>query len=409
MLISNSAALYMVANLTTSAFVFFRNIFFMHSLGHSDLGQIAMIQTIVVAVGFIQLGIINGGYRLYAGADSSSSAHVNNTVMTSLIVLSLLLLTVIALLQFFDELEFANVQAQSLWIGCIIGVATLGSNWVNNIFIAHEKLSQLSFVNLSAAMASFLIALTPAVDKLQLIMLALLFQPICILVLSMAVNAQTRPRIYIEGKLTRELIKVGFGSYCAMIVTMGNLQLERWFIIVNLGSEDMGRYYLTVVYSTVFTLIPISLLNLFFPKMVKAFDRKDKQAFNKYTRDHLLAISIYLGLVCLLTLAFLPWMLENILPSYLGQQHLIYYILPGLIVFVMFDNVVLILQSAKKMVNILSFAVIALVLNFIALTYGVKNEILSLEFIALFKTLSIIISASLIVAHLYVFRKDILF
>lgn len=380
----------------------------MHSLGHGDLGQIAMIQTIVVAVGFIQLGMINGGYRLYAGADLSSCAQVNNTVMTNLIVLTALLLPTVSMLQLFVGLDFANVEAKSLWIGCLIGAVSMGSNWVTNIFIAHGKLSLLSFINLSAALASFLISLAPVIDKLQMAMLALFFQPICILVLSMAVNVQTRPSISLEGNLTREIIRVGFASYCAMIVTLTNLQIERWFIIVNLGSEAMGKYYLTIVYSTVFTLIPISLSNLFYPRMVKAFDKHDKHAFDNYTRAHLLSIIIYVSLACLLTWAFMPWMLEKYLTQYVEQQHLVYYVLPGLIAFVMFDNVVLILQSAKKMLNIFSFALIALVLNFAALAYAVKYDVLSLDFIASIKTLSIIISASLIATNLYFGRNKIL-
>lgn len=380
----------------------------MRTLDHGDLGQIAMLQTIVVVVGFIQLGLINGGYRLYTGADSSSGAQINNIVMTNIASVGVLLLPAVSMLHFLGGISIPNISTETLLFGCVIGVATMGATWVNNTLIAQARLGTASVVNLCASATSLLVTLAPGHDKFELALVALLLQPICALVLTLVIHAPSRPSIAVDATLTRKIIEIGFAPYCAAFIALANLQVERWFIVVKLGSEVMGMYYLTIVYSTIFTLVPISLLNLFYPKMVIAFDTRDKSCFDSLMRKHLLLICCYVGFVVVITCIFLSWTLENFLQKYAGQQSLVYLALPGLIAYVLFDNIVLVLQSAKKMLNILLFALIALVLNAIALALASAYDTLTLELAAIFKSLSFILAAIVIAADLYIRRRRLL-
>lgn len=380
----------------------------MRTLDHGDLGQVAMLQTIVVVVGFIQLGLINGGYRLYAGADSSSGAQINNTVMTNIASISVLLLPAVSMLHFLGGIRIPNIETETLLIGCVIGVATMGATWVNNTLIAQARLGISSAVNLCASATSLFVALAPGSDKLEMALLALLLQPICVLVLTMVIHAPSRPSIAVDATLTRKIIEIGFAPYCAAIVALTNFQIERWFIVVELGTEAMGVYYLTIFYSTIFTLVPISLLNLFYPKTVSAFDQRDRIHFDSLTRKHLMAILSYLCVAVILTYALVPWTLENYLKKYAGQQSLVYLALPGMIAYVLFDNVALILQSAKKMLDIFLFSLIALVMNVVALACASKYDTLTLELAATLKSLSFIIAAIVIAADLYIRRRRLL-
>lgn len=404
----NSAAFYVIANVVVSAIGFLRNILFMRTLEPGDLGQVAMLQTIVVVVGFIQLGLINGGYRLYVGADSSSGAQINNIVMTNIASIGMLLLPAVSFWYFIGGIHIPNIATQTLLFACVIGLATMGATWVNNTLIASARLGTSSAVNLCASAASLFVALAPGSEKLLLALIALLLQPICVLIMTLVIHAPSRPRIAVDATLTRKIIKIGFAPYCAAIVALTNFQIERWFIVVKLGSDAMGMYYLTVVYSTIFTLVPISLLNLFYPKTVSAFDRRDKAHFDSLIRKHLLVICSYIGLTVVLTFALLSWVLDNYLKTYAGQQSLVYLALPGLIAYALFDNLALILQSAKKMLNIFLFALIALALNIVALAWASASDALTLDLAATFKSLSFIVAAIVIAADLYIRRRRLL-
>lgn len=380
----------------------------MRTLDHGDLGQIAMLQTIVVVVGFVQLGLLNGGYRLYAGADSSSGAQINNTVMTNLVALSLLLLSAVLLSHFIGGISIPNVDSKTLLIGCLIGVATLGATWLNNTLIAQAKLGVSSVVNLSASAISLLVAVAPGPGKFEMALLAFFLQPVCILVLTLLIHPPSRPSFAVDRNLTRNIIEIGFAPYCAAIVALTNFQIERWFIVAELGGEAVGIYYLAIIYWTIFTLVPTSLLNLFYPKTVSAFDRLDKPHFNSLTRKHLTVMVVYLGLAIIVTCALLSWTLEHYLKSYIGQERLVYLILPGLIAYVLFDNIVLILQSAKKMLSIFLFAIIALGLNVVALVWATVSDILTLELAATLKSLSFVVAAIVVATDLYIRRRRLL-
>lgn len=380
----------------------------MRTLELGDLGQIAMLQTIVVVVGFVQLGLINGGYRLYAGADSSSGSQINNAVMTNLASLSLLLLSAVLMLQFIGGFSIPNVESETLLIGCFIGVAMMGATWVNNTLIAQGKLGISSVVNLSASATSLLVAIAPGPDKYEMALLAIILQPICLFVLALVIHPPSRPSIAVDGKLTRRIIEIGFAPYCAGIVALTNFQIERWFIVAELGGEAVGKYYLSIVYWTIFSLVPISLLNLFYPKTVSAYDRRDKQLFNTLVRKHMYVLLSYIVTAVILTYAFLPWALESYLKYYSEQKKIVYLIMPGLIAYVLFDNVVLILQSAKKMTNIFLFTIIALGLNFLMLVWLSASNFFTLELVAALKSVSFVVAAVVIVADIYIRRGRLL-
>jgi hypothetical protein len=63
---SKSNYLYLLVSVLVSALGLGRNFIFMGYLDLASIGQIAFMQTIVMLVGFVQLGLINGGYRIYA-------------------------------------------------------------------------------------------------------------------------------------------------------------------------------------------------------------------------------------------------------------------------------------------------------------------------------------------------------
>jgi O-antigen/teichoic acid export membrane protein len=400
----NSAAIYVLVNVAASAVTFSRNILFMRNLDHGDLGEVAIIQTIVVIVGFFQFGLINGGYRLFVGADPTVAAQINNTITTNLGGLSLLFLPVISMLQSLGEIGVKNIQNETLLIGSVIGVATMWANWLNNTLIAKFNLTVSASINLCSIVLSLVVVLLSEPGRLEAAFLAMLVQPVCAIIVTLTFNDSLRPRISINRKLTRKIIVLGFAPYCAGIITLMNLQLERWFIVSELGAEAMGKYYLTIIYSSVFMLVPLSLLNLFYPKAATAFELRDKNLFKYLVQKHRLVLVIYLCIASVVTFSFLPWSLKTYLNKYAGQQNLVYLVLPGLIAIVLFDNVALILQSSKKMFNIFLFTLVSIALNCSLLMWATAVGNLTLEFAATIKSLSCVIAALAVTIVVYLRR-----
>lgn len=407
-LLLNASVLYITANVAVSALGFLRNLYFMRSMGHGDLGQIAMLQTIVVVVGFLQLGMINGGYRLYAGADVAMSHRINNTVMTCFLMLTLAVLPTLLFLEYLIKLEISNIETETLLLGFIIGFATLASTWVNNTLIAKGQLRLSSAVNFIAATASLGFVLIPEAIDLHQAFLAFLIQPLGVLVLTLIFHQPSRPLPSADTGLIKEIMALGFAPFCAGVVALINFQVERWFIVSHLGAEAMGAYYLTIVYSAVFTLIPVSLLNLFYPRTVNAYEQKNRSLFLTLTRQHLVVLLSYLLLTIGLTIVFLPLVLSHYLKSFNGLEHLVFYSLPGLVAYSMFDNIALILQSAKKMLNIFLFALLALTFNLLALAWAMHSNSLTLELSAAIKSTSFIAAALIIAIDLFLRREKLL-
>lgn len=407
-LLLNPSVLYVTANVAVSALGFLRNLYFMRSMSYSDLGQIAMLQTIVVVVGFLQLGMINGGYRLYASADLTMSHQINNTVMTCFLALALALLPTLLFLQYLLEFKISNIETETLLLGFIIGFATLTSTWVNNTLIAKGRLRVSSAINFSAATLSLGFVLIPEALDLHQAFSAFLIQPLAVLVLALIIHQPSRPYPSVDSGLIKEIIALGFAPFSAGIVVLLNFQVERWFIVSYMGAEAMGAYYLTIVYSTVFTLIPVSLLNLFYPKTVNAYEQRDRPLFLTLTRQHLVVLLGYLLLTVCITLLFLPPVLNHYLQSFKGLEHLVFFSLPGLVAYSMFDNIALVLHSVKKLLNLFLFAILALTFNVLALAWAVHSDLLTLELSAAIKSISFIAAALIIAIDLFLRREKLL-
>lgn len=380
----------------------------MRAMNHSDLGQIAMLQTIVVVVGFLQLGMINGGYRLYAGADSALSHRINNTVMTCFLTLASALLPALLFLQYLFKVEISNIETETLLMGFIIGFATLASTWVNNTLIAKGRLGVSSAVNFTAATLSLGFVLIPDTLELHQAFIAFLIQPLSVLVLALIIHQPSRPRSSLDGGLIKEIVVLGFAPFCAGVVTLANFQIDRWFIITELGSESMGFYYLTIVYSTVFILIPVSMMNLFYPRTIKAYEARNKAIFFNLKKQHLNLLIAYVVLTIIITFCLLETIIESYLPSYLGFENLVFLSLPGLIALALFDNIALVLQAAKKMFNILVFSLSCLLLNTLLLIYLVNADKLSLETASLAKSTSYVLAYLLVLSDLRLKKKSII-
>ena len=397
--------LYIGASVLVSAIGFGRNLFFLKALGLGDIGQVALMQSIAIMVGFSQFGLINGGYRIYAVGNTDQNVGINNTLFTFFAALTVLLL----LLAAGGGLDIGGqaVHRETLLIGLAAGIATLGSTWINNMLIAQGKLSESNLINLAAVSLSFLIGAMSKSFGLWAALVSMLIQPLGVVVVTLALRPEIRPtRFQFEWLLLKRILKLGLIPFIAGIFALLNLQVERWAITVVLGTEALGRYYIVLLYATAFALIPVSLNSVYFPRTIKAFEERRIGDFVALFKRYLIDLISYLICIIVVTIILLPSLLNHYFDKYAGSESLIYLAIPGLVALILCNPASLVFNSAKNLRPLLIYGALSLGLNSAALYFLYIFNMFSLEMVAVAKSFSDILSFIYFFSMLMMFRNN---
>lgn len=109
----------------------------MRVLDLKELGIISLVQTIFMFVGLLQMGLLNGGYRIVSLGKNDELEKTNNSIYSYLAILlplGILFCILSTLLNWIDELSFIL-----LIIAVIFGIFTLLNNWIHNALIGEQK------------------------------------------------------------------------------------------------------------------------------------------------------------------------------------------------------------------------------------------------------------------------------
>jgi O-antigen/teichoic acid export membrane protein len=231
----------------------------MDVLSKKDLGYIAIFQSIIVVIGFLQIGSITGGYRLVSFSKERYKS-ANDTVITFLIFL----LSVTSLIVF----AYSLITSWNwfLILGIFVGIASLLTNWWSNLHIALGRNKLLSILTFSSILISLLFIPILYYNPLYGAISLLAFQPISFIFLSYIFNKDFRFKISLKSIIYFKLItKYGFVPFFVGILYYVNQQAERWIIGYSLGIESLGEYYLVFLFSTIFLLRFCGVWRLFCP------------------------------------------------------------------------------------------------------------------------------------------------
>lgn len=355
-----SRYIYVVLNTVIGLVAFGRNLIFLRVFGAADVGQIALMQTIVMLVGFTQAGLINGAFILWATGDRKLNAEMANVLFAG--KFALVVLGALVLLTLGPGVLAPALAAETLMIGFAAGVATLGANWMNNALVADQRLKQSSLINaaaISVSMATGLLTLHLA--DLRLALLAIMLQPLIVAIGSLATNKGARPsslRPRIE--VIKKMLSVGLRPYLGSLSILALFQVERWSIVAVLGTEALGRYFIVLLYLSFFTLVPVALMNISFPRATQALNVGDDQLFRQIRQRHAIELAAYSGLALILKVALLHSILTLLLPQYAGEEPLIYIAFLAGVIVVIQDTSVLVLYSIARTGPILVGGVLSL-------------------------------------------------
>jgi len=376
----------------------------MSYLDLASVGQIAFMQTIIMLVGFIQIGLINGGYRIYASGKPNKN-KVNDVVLIYLG--GLFVLATLLLLSFKSYWSYLDIEFDVALIGMIAGFFTLFSTWFSNTLIANQKLIMSSLINLSAALVSFFLVFVFIKYDLYILLIAIAAQPLIILISALVLNPNLRLRsLRFDLKIFKNIFALGITPFIVGLFLLAIYQVERWTIVGQLGSESIGRYYLVLIFTSIFTLLPASLNNLYYPRLILAFEGQEKILCQSILKRYFFELIIYLLMAVLTTLLFMPFFIEKFLPNYLETLDLVLISLPGLTFLVLSDVATLFFLAANQLKHIF-YSGIAMFFIYVSLIFMfISTDLFSLHAVTYIRSFAFFAGFSLLFLQFFYISKS---
>lgn len=353
---------YVLMTTLVSLLTFSRNLLFMKTLNLADLGQLAIMQTLVMLVGFVQLGLINGAYIQYSAHDASVNRRIVDMLGSSMLLLipfGIGMYALIATSNTFHQI----IELQTLAFGLAAGLATLTSTWLNNALVADSLLGTSNRVNLGAVLLSLLLAIFSRHLGLTLALISIMVQPILVVLLVLIIRPELRPqKLYFDRSTFMLVIRLGATPFLGGLAALAMTQVERWTIAIELGSTVLGQFYPVIMFTTFFTLIPAALLNVHFPQAKRAHAAGEFEQFKKIARMHVRDIAVYFLITAIALVLLAPKVVAYLLPGDADATYLLYWALPGLFLYNLRDSASLVLFSTSKIKPLLATSATTLIL-----------------------------------------------
>ncbi len=327
----NDRTLFVLVNVIVNMIFLVRSYITMRVLGYSDLGLVALLQTIILLVGALQFGIVNGGYRLLCSEPGDGARHINNFFYSFMAVLAVLCLGVgVFTAAMSREAEYALVVGGAM----VAGILTVVKTWLTNYLIAKIMLRRLNRITLISAALSMAPLSIVGSSPLLACAGSIILQPLVFVVYLLIVEKDLRPtEVALSVPLLRRVLSAGFLVYLTGVFIVANSQIERWSIVTYLGLAGLGRFYLALLFLNIYTLIPSSLDAIFLPKIIQDYVKQDFRGLQADLRrffylalGYAIAVTVGVALLSHLIIGLL-------LPRYLDDLHFVYLVLPGAVLF----------------------------------------------------------------------------
>ena len=375
---------YIVINLLVSSFGFIRAFFMMRELSLVELGLISILQTLIMLMSFSQLGLINGAYRMYCEKVFTNKNAINDTVHSYVFIICLIFIPVLIFLNIFN---FINIDYNLIFFGLIVGLLSIFNNWINNIFIAIQQLENLNHLNFWSAIISLLFALMIPFYGYYFAVISIISSPIFYFFYAYYKYPELRPKSFnFDLIILNKILSYGFIPFLAGIFGLLNIQIEIWSISFFLDLENLGKFYLPILITSLFFLVPSSINSLYFPTAVKYFTSGEKILFFIFIKRYYLIIIIYSLIVSLLIIFLFKPIVLLLFPVHVDSIIYVYIIMPGLIFKLLAEPIWLVFNSAVTLRPIFWANIISLILTFFGVVYLYYFEIFNLFNISILKS-----------------------
>ena len=353
----NQSISFITINIIVAFLGFVRSFAFIKFFDFNELGIITLVSTGAMLISFFQIGLINGGYRIIALQDKTSNEKVNNVIFSYIGILYLILLVLSAINLFLKI--YSNTSIILLVI--TIGIFSLVTNWLTNTLIGAREYKRLNLANIISSLVSLGSLILAYYFGLIGALFSLLLQPLFFVFIVFIIDRKEIPTSFdLDFKYIKYILKYGFIPFLSGIFFLLYQQIERWSVNYYLGPDAIGKMYLVFLTTTLWLLIPTSILNLFYPKAIKLYNDNEFLKFDKIIKQNLVIIILYCITTSLIIITFLEPIVRIIFPKHQPYFYLVILALPGYIFRSLCDPISLYLNSIVKMKPILSSDIISL-------------------------------------------------
>lgn len=376
----SSSAVFVVVNIIVAFTGFLRSFIFIKFLNLEQLGAITMVNTVAASLSLFQFGLINGGYRIIALGKKEEIEKTNNLIFSFISVISITLFIIAYLFNDFGLFESKLI----LFISMIIGVLMLINNWITNFLIGSQELRRLNIANIVSVLLSIFSLVAIYIDTFYGALTSLLIQPLVFLLISFSKKIRVT-KFYLDVKYFKYILSFGFIPFLAGIFFLLYSQIERWTISSYLGNQELGKLYLFYLILTVSSLIPNSILNVYFPKAIKFYNDSDIVNFNRCISSNLKINILYCVTIVIGILLLLRPIVDIVFPIHLNYLYLIYFAIPGIVSKILTDPFALFFNSVIKLQPIFKSDLFSFLIYIICLVVWIfLFDINVLSFIILF-------------------------
>lgn len=378
---------YIIVNVGLSAVSFLRSFVFMRYLDLKELGIISLVQTIFMFIGLLQMGLLNGGYRIVSLGKQDEMEKTNNTIYSYIALLLPIGVVFCLLSSFFNWIK--DLTLILLLISVVFGIFTLLNNWCQNMLIGEQKLKEVNLANIVSNLLSVTMLPLAFVYGFWGAMSVIAIQPLVYVGMAIIRNRELRPTyFFLDRKYIKYILSFGFIPFLGGIFSIMYLQIERWSIDGILGVEALGSFYLVFLYVSLFQLVPNSLNAIFFPKGVKSYAEKRYDDFKRIIKYYYLSIAGYGVLISMVTVLLLEPVVALLFPNHLPGIPFVYIVLPGLIMMSLYLPIGLILNSSVILKPMLIADSTNLVFNVVVIIVLMGLGAFSLQSVAVLRTAS---------------------
>ena len=378
---------YVIVNVGLSAFSFLRSLVFMRNLDLRALGIISLVQTIFMFIGLLQMGLLNGGYRIVSLGKKEDIEKTNSSIYTYVAMLLPLGIVFCLLSAHFGWIK--DLTLTLLLISVVFGIFTLLNNWCQNMLIGEQKLGEVNRANIVSFSMSVLTLPLAYWIGFWGAMVVIMIQPLTYVGMTIARNIELRPsRFSFDLNYIKYILNFGFIPFLGGIFLILYLQVERWSIDSVLGVESLGAFYLVYLYVSLFQLVPTSLNSIFFPKGIKSYSEKRFGDFKRILKCYYLLLASYGVLIIVVTILFLKPVVGLFFPNHLPGVNFVYIILPGLILTSLTEPIGLVLNSSVILKPILAVSSSNMAVSVIAIISMIGLGTFSLQNVSVLRAAS---------------------
>lgn len=399
----NAKVAYITINIAIGCIGFLKAFVFMTYFNFTELGIITLLNTTIMLISLFQLGLLNGGYRIYSLGNSKDNENINNTINTYFLILaSAILMYVLSSYAFQFEINLLYVI-----IGGFTGISTLSRNWLTNMLIAKSQLRDLNVLNVLTNGISVLFLISVPFFGFIGALTVIVVPPLLFLTIAMIKFKELRPTaLSFRIKHIRFILISGFIPFLAGILDQINIQVQNWSIKWVLTEEFLGKFYLVPLYIILFMLLPKSLNNLFFPKVMQLYNQREYGALRVHLRKYYISLFLYLIPAVILTLYVMKPFVGWAFPKHLIGVKYVYIILPGMVAILLSAPIGLIYNASIKLKPMLLTYSLTVLINAVFIYHFWSIGKFNLENIAFLKSgLGIFILIFYFISYMLIKKK----